>query len=650
LADAATGQRRWLARAILLFALVKLAWVFVAPLAMGLPRLGDDALVYLWTGVSTVAESRLEQPAIRDIVQLRQDDANAPAALDAARARVAMRTTGVSASPVAFLTGAFLHAGAGHELAFALLEAAIGLWLCAGIAYCLAQLVGRGAAAGSLALLAFAILPNQGLHYLVPSVFVLATALVLWATVLKHPARWPLVLLLALAMLLTHPIGPVYLLVAVALVLGQVLLDRHVTAARAASLGALVAAVPLWLAINAATGVRAPMTTGLGGLSFTAVPANIAGVAGHLKTLILTQPALFALLLIGLGVAARQRRANPDAFLLAGVLTGVVLTTVIVDVPGYPGELPSRALIGLVIVCTGIAAAWGLEASRAMRRRGLWIAGAIGLAWATQLPLFASYGIGNINSRHQIYGGKALRAEISQLPSDAAIVWLDTDVALMAGLLEGADRLRAVPYPMLANPAELRARTAGASAVFLATTPPERLNGMALLRSWSLRPRFYGWGFDQYRNIVLDAAGAAGLPQFLRVEGGDVRALRLTAANGVRCSIQAAAGADAGWYALTGCADQQQLRLESSNPRLRLTGLALRSPAPACAWPWGEAGLHVTAEPRRGGEHSVLPFSYAYLLGESTARAVQSQLGPLSVSSCRSGLIWLQAGATTAKP
>ncbi len=640
--------RRWLAAAAALFLAVKLVWVLVPAAVMGLPRLGDDALVYLWSGVSSVAEPRLDKPAIRDIIQIRQEDASPPPALEHARARATMRTTGVTASPVALLAGGLLHAGVSHKLAFALVEAAIAVFLCFGIAYGVGQLCGQGAAAATLALLAFAILPNQGLHYLIPGVFVLALALVLWVTVLMRPARWLLALIIAIIMLLAHPIGPVCVLVGIALLAGQAIQARRLPSASVMSLAALGTSFPLWLATNAWIGVRAPLTGGLGGFSLAEVPRNIMGLAGHLKTLVLTQPVLFVLLLVGLVLAIRQRRTRPNAFLLAGVLAGVVLTTVAVDVPGYPGELPSRALIALLIVCVGIAGTWLLESFMPLRR--CWLVGtaAIGFAWCTQLPQFLHYGIENINSRHQIYDAAKLRSEIAALPANTTIVWLDSDVALMAGLLEGADRLHAVPYSMLAKPEDLRSWTTSTAPVMLATTAPERLNGMSLVRSWSLRPRFYGFDFRSYSSVLIDAAEATELPRFLRVAGGESRRLSVHAGDGRRCELEQPPSSAAQWLRVTGCEGARQLQIESDDRNLRVTGISQLLQATGCAWPWEVSGLRLIAVSRKGGESREMSFGYDNLLGVQTARALQSQFGTLTLNSCESGIVWLQAASTRA--
>ena len=629
--------------AVTFFLLAKLLWLLVPAAVMGLPRLGDDALVCLWSGASSVAQPRTDAPAIQDILRLRSQP-TASADLDHSRARVTMRTTGVSASPVALATGALLALGLNDKVVFALIEALVALCLAVGVATCVTHVAGGGPAAGVLALLALALLPNQGLHYLVPSVLTLALGLLLWTVVLQQRRGWLPVLSLALLMLLVHPIGPVYVLVAAALIVGTALLQKRLSRTGGVQLGALAASWPLWQAILAATGARAPATTGLGGFSITAIPANFAGLLKHVQALATGEPVLALLLVIGLVAAVRRRRHNRDAFVLVGVLLGVVLSTVVVDLPGYPGELPSRALIALLIVASGVGIGWVLQRLGGFAHPRRWLALGLVLALGLQVPQFAGLAFGNINSRHQIYDSGQLAQEVAQLPAQAAVVWMDTDVALMAGLLAGADRVHAIPYPMVAPDAPLAAAIPRAAAVFVATSTPERLNGLASLGAWSLQPRFYGYDFDHYRRVSLYGSPGAALPAFVRLQGGNPAGAQVTA--GERgCALLPLAAAEAHWFRIADCAFGDVLHIESRDPDLRLTGLSRKAPDPARPWPWGEDGLRLRAEPRAGGEAAELQFGWPYLFGPAVASRLRSELGPLTLVSSASGIIWLRAGA-----
>lgn len=635
--------------ALLFFLAAKLLWVLAPAAVMGVPRLGDDALVYLWNGANSVVHPYTQSAAVQDILRLRGETA-ATSDLDRARARVTMRTTGVSASPFALATGALLQTGLSHRAVFAWMEAFIALCLALGVTFCLRHVAGPAGTAGALALLALAILPNQGLHYLVPSVLTLSIGLVLWTVVLQQRGGAALVLLLAVLMLLVHPIGPVYVLVAAALVAAKAILHRRLGRAAWLHLAALGLSWPLWRGILAASGASEPPTTGLGGLSLSAVPVNVAGLLAHLKSLALQQPVLAVLLVLGLAVAVIERKRNGDAFVLAGVLLAVVLSTVLVDIPGYPGELPSRALIGLVIVCSGLGAGWVLQRMRRLAHPRRWVALGLVLAWSLQAPQFVTLAFANINSRHQIYDSALLQHEIAQLPDGAGVVWVDTDVALMGGLLAGAARLHAAPYPMIGGTASITKALDGAAPVFVATTSPERLNGLSSVGAWSLQPRYYGYDLRRYRRVSVYARGDSGLPHFVRLQGADAAAARVTSGPHA-CTVAPAASTQAGWYRIAGCEPRGELHIAGAGERVQVTGLSMGPPDPARPWPWGQQGLRLRAEPRPDGDAAEVLFDWSFLLGPQVAARLQSELGPLSLVSSASGIVWLKAGVPTeAKP
>jgi hypothetical protein len=640
----AARERRWPGpywAAIALFVCVKFFWVLAPAHPMGVPRLGDDALVYLWTGASTVFSPKVATPAVRSIEHYRGLSDSPSVALDADRARVAMRTTGVSSSPLALLTGLTLLSGLSQKVAFAVIEALVALALAAGIAYGMAAYYGRAAAAGTLAVLAFALLPNQGLQYLVPSVFVLAAALGLWALALKKDRSEWMMFALALLMLLSHTIGQVYVLAALAMLAGRSLLLRSISRDTLIKCAALVMAVIAWRAANWILEARAPATSGLGGISLEMIPRNLAGLARHLVTLAKTQPLIALLLVAGLWRAMTGWRHNRDSFILVGVLAGVTVTTLAVDIPGYPGELPSRALIALTIACCAASFQWGfaLLAPRPGLRKP--VLAVLALAVALQVPAFVEQLYANINSRHQLYQDDLLRAEVRRLPDDATVVWVDTDLAMMAGLLEGAERLRFVPYRMLGGQEALRESIAGTKDVYVATSFPERLNGASTIGARTLSKRYYGYGFDLFRRVSLYADAPNALPAYVRVEGGGGQ-LEVQSGTGTRCVLEPAAHASPGWHKLAGCENALALHFEGGR-QLKITGLSMNQPIDASPWPWGAAGLRIRAEPRDGGEAAELAFALPNLLGTDLAASLQRHAGTLSVISSESGVIWLRA-------
>src|SRR3546814_11553806 len=70
------GVFRWSYGKILLscglsiFLIVKVVWAVAPTQIMGLPRLGDDALVYVWSGANSAFASLSDSHAVRDIERL----------------------------------------------------------------------------------------------------------------------------------------------------------------------------------------------------------------------------------------------------------------------------------------------------------------------------------------------------------------------------------------------------------------------------------------------------------------------------------------------------------------------------------------------------------------------------------------------------
>jgi len=87
-------------------------------------------------------------------------------------------------------------------------------------AYFLAAFFGTGVAGLALVLLAFAVFPDTGLHYVVPSNLAMALAVAIWARLRSRGGQAPWTLALgSLTLVALHPIGAIYALVSVILAL-----------------------------------------------------------------------------------------------------------------------------------------------------------------------------------------------------------------------------------------------------------------------------------------------------------------------------------------------------------------------------------------------------------------------------------------------
>ena len=109
-------------------------------------------------------------------------------------------------------------------LGFSLTSAYAVIWTAAPLLFCLAfarlvsSLWGRPAAGFCLAMVAFKIFPDSGLHLVVPSNLAMALAALVWARLINGRGDAPWALIIGILALLTlHPVGRIYAVMAAAL-------------------------------------------------------------------------------------------------------------------------------------------------------------------------------------------------------------------------------------------------------------------------------------------------------------------------------------------------------------------------------------------------------------------------------------------------
>lgn len=635
------AERRLLALACAFFFLVKAIWVLLPVQAMGLPRLGDDGLVYLWTGIGTVLEPKIDTPAVRDIVALRRMEDRGDEKLDFLRARATMRATYVAASPFAMFTGFLVHAGLSHKAAFAGAELFVSLALTGGIACLATALFGGAAGAIALVALALAILPLQGIHYLVPSVLALALALLQLAEICRERPRALVLGVLTLVLGLTHTIGAVYIALCFAFALLLPPARQRALVVNWGALGAIILGAVAAIAFVRLAGGLAPATSGTGALSLAGVPRNLSAAIGSVGRSMATQPITWAFGGIGLALAVRERR--PEPLVLLFLVVGLFLTSSLFYVDGYPGELGSRILVLAMII---LASAAGYAVVRTWRFNRLVFAAAI-VILGGQLAMQARETwfllVDNMNSRAEIHDEAAIRADLAALPADASIIWADPDVSMMAAFLEGATRFRALPYPMIERSPERSALIARWQPSYIAAPIPKSFNTAGGVGSLQFSERRYGISFSDFRAVQIRLDGTAVHTLFLRFSSPPAAQDVLISANeGEGCRPQAEDVRTIQgkiWLPvnLTGCSPQAIVTITSERPELWLLGLSFAPPRPRVNWPWGSAAL-VLAEARQPGRPaSALAFDWPRLLGASLARDAQ----PVLLSD-ESGIVWLK--------
>jgi hypothetical protein len=635
--------------AVAFFLLVKLAWVLLPVFPMGVPRLGDDALVYLWSANSSVVAPQDHRPDIQGIVALRQLDDAPSAALEFARARVTMRTTSISASPLAITMGALLKLRIETKFAFAFFEVLTAVFLSLGLAYFLAIFFGYEGASFALMTLTFALLPNQGIHYLIPSVFVLALALVMWTLVLKQGRLWFAISALSALMLLLHTIGQVYVLVALSLIAGRVIENRRFATQDVVGILALLAGVLIWFAVNWVSGAKSAPTGGMGGVVPTMALANLEALGALIVKFFSSQPILGALSVAGLWVVLRYPSRDRGVSLLTVIVAAALVSTTVVDLPGYPAELPSRILVVIVVIGLGGSGMWFSERMRASDTKGLWFAAVPLLVVATQFPFFYSYFYSNLNGRYQVIDETKFRSQLLSLPDRATILWGDADIQMMTALLLDNGKHKYIPLSMVAVAPALEKTIQDRDSLYVTAPYPERLNGLSTLGWRSLKRRYYGYGFKAYKRLSLNSGEKPIGDFYVRGTRGYLVELSVFVSDPKRkCSVapfrDASGDADNEWVRVSGCPDAATVELESQDEHLVITGLSFDKPSEKKRWPWGGDGLKIRAEPRdHVTEATVVQFDWRYLFSDSVASELARLLEKIELTDDASGVIWFHA-------
>ncbi len=213
-------SRRWgwgvLLAGLALYTLVQGLLVSIPLWTRSLPPEVDDSLAYL------VRTRQMEEcffqdcPALLDLKEQRQIGLDDPKVV---------RAHDLSAFPFpiyhplfsALILGAQVFTG-DLITAYKVLWTLSPLFLGIAFACLLAVLWGRSAAGVTLALLAFKIFPDTGLHYFTPSNLAMGVAVLMWARIIARGGDAPWTLLPgSMALVLIHPIGVIHVLVAMAL-------------------------------------------------------------------------------------------------------------------------------------------------------------------------------------------------------------------------------------------------------------------------------------------------------------------------------------------------------------------------------------------------------------------------------------------------
>jgi hypothetical protein len=611
---------------LLLFVGARLALVVSAALAMGMPRLGDDAYTYLWKGELFARGYSSQTPAQQDVLALRALDDAPDAALDWQRSRITMRASGAVAPVGDAIYAATRLLPLDAKWKFALVEAGIALVLAVALARFLSTFFGPTAAGLGLVLLAFTVFPNQGLSYFIPSTLTLALGLLAWAEIARPAPRWWLAAMLCVAMPFVHPIGQLYLALILAWPIAVWMGRAGALPSHALAKLGLIAVVPLALALvlpRVVPMLAPPPSGNLGGFALGHVVEQVPALGRYLIAVLAASPLL---LLVPATAVAVTRAAwlEPRIVALIGLVLCALGASLLHQLPGYPAELASRILVVLVIVGAGVA---GKAATLLWqdRRAGAIAVGVLFGAWIAVGGWFWLARHALEMQRPQIIHDTALRSRLAELPDEVAIVYFEADIGLFASLLQGADRHPAVVLPMLkGSPALTAGLTRHPLQLGLVPVSP----GLNVLerKVWTVTAHRFGFPGHAVRSLRLAVPAAVeGQALWLhlggRVDGQSV-AQRLSYDGGrAEVGTLRLAPRDDGWMEIVRLeAGLRQVELTLPDADLWVTGIALDAPEPRNFWPWA-SGLELEfayrgpVRPKRRSMH----FAIEALLAEYRA-------------------------------
>lgn len=478
------------------FLLAKLYLVILTTSALAIPRLGDDSLVYLWNGRLAYTERADQIPALSDIAE-QFDLQDGAANMGWMRSNVAQRTLPSKMTPShSLLTSTALSITEDLRWAFAITElVGIGL-MAAGMAWLLFEIAGPAAAGIALFAMAFAILPNQGIYSFIPSTFALSCSLILWAFLWRRSENASAIGtgLAALAILGLHPIAKLYVAITPALFwvrLGQWSAWRTPALWRITLACGLSISLALLLPLLFPS-LRPPPSNIMGGLN---VPDgalnNLDAVMGLAWDPVVKYNLPWAFMLAGaILFAPRLFLTWPHGVLTAGLIA-LLGVSLLFWLPGYPGELLSRIWVLFVLLTSAIGARFMLDqwAKPGLRQKLIkWMF--VALMALSALVWIFKYVPTVMNWRTEVINERLVADELGSFSEGTTLLYAETNLAMQASLLLGADRLGAIAYPMLAGTPSLDGMIQQRRPAAIVLPPEPKLNSLAQAHyKWFLKRR-----------------------------------------------------------------------------------------------------------------------------------------------------------------
>ncbi|MBI5882786.1 MAG: hypothetical protein HZB91_06750 [Elusimicrobia bacterium] len=629
-----------------LFLGARLYMVFISAWLMGVPRLGDDAMLYVSKGVGFYRGYNHDSPLAKSFYEQVGSQNDRSEAQRKINWRIANQALGGATFTHDVFTGLVYKLLGNAKWTFAVTETAVALTMSACLLLFMKTFFGESAAGLSMLVLGCLLLPAQGIHYLIPSTLALSLGLLLMSFAATDPKPLPRLLLSSFLLCFLHNMG--YVWICIAFALGA--LELRARRGRPQDLCRLGAALfsPLLLkmALVSRIGFFSTPQRALAPPSphMTAVLSdNLSAFWHHLA---LRDPFFKLYLALAAGLAIRQflrGRLDSRQKALAGLFLSALGASFFVHIPFYPSEVAFRVFTAFNLPLAGIFSCAVIAAQQAAARplRRLMKAAIAGLVI---LAAYQFNGYVFANTRPFVIHDAPYRRVLETLdPRIHSLLFLETEYSFRQSVINGDERFTSYQWPLLSS------QDAGPDYIFgkrpnvMILPVPESLNSANLSPHGRLIPREIGLAGAVVHRAIIEVGEGSRQPVYLLIKNKGAESILNVSASGDRRAVRVPARSTS------------NIRIDPAgrglievtfHPRssVWLSGISTGRPAgPSTLWPWGEAiKLEYAFYPDDATRGGTVDFSPGGLLKQWDASRLAERLKSLRPLSDASGLIVAQ--------
>jgi hypothetical protein len=639
---------------IAIFFLAKIFLVTSVSLAIGIPRLGDDSMIYLWKSKIFLSDEAYSYSSLKDIRAQRFLKDHPSDDLAFSRSNIAQRTLQETFSPTYnLLTSPIIYFANDMRLAFAYTEVIGLLLMIAGIAWLFFEIVGPLAGGIGLLLVSFAILPNQGINSFIPSTYALACSFILWAYIWRkgRDVSWKVIFIVAMLILGLHPIGKVYMFITpffLGIRLGTTRCYKFPIFWK--TLFACCGSLTLTLAFPyLSPHLTPPPSDILGGLNFsTGIKTNALAIISLIWDPIIRFNPAWSLLFFGTIILwGKKSFSNQLGLLLWGVFLLLVIS-LLFFLPGYPGELFSRIWVLFFVITSAIC---GKFYERILTNQqgiskaycyAFWITITVSsITWVHK------YTPTTMNWRNEVLYEKKIKTTFSHLPENTSVLYTESNIALQASLMLGGEKLGAVVYPMLKHSDSLEKIIAEKRPRTIVTPIDYRLNNLAEVRSKKFTVRRLGIFFPANERFTIYRDNGAPLKKiWLKFYSDKYQEFNLKInffEYGNKLPIKKILPAKTTISEIEVPNNIAYIEIECPDLPIWLTGFGSGTPHEQINWPWQESWA-IKYQPKNNKKAVTISFNITALLEQVSATEILPLVNKSNpVISDDGGLVFLRS-------